>query len=54
MLVRYAATNQRDVKRAAERIRGDLSEGVQILPVLSMERRGKKAYYYGGYYSGYR
>lgn len=54
MMVRYAATNQRDVKRAVERIRGDLSEGVQILPVLSMERRGKKAYYYGGYYSGYR
>lgn len=53
MLVRYAATNQRDVRRAAERIRGDLGGGVQLLPVLSMEQRGKRAYYYGGYYSGY-
>jgi uncharacterized protein involved in exopolysaccharide biosynthesis len=54
MMVRYAATNQRDVKRAAERIRGDMHDGVHVLPVLSMEQRGKKAYYYGGYYSGYQ
>lgn len=54
MLVRYAATNQRDVRRAADRIRGDLRDDVQVLPVLSMERRAKKAYYYGSYYTGYR
>ncbi|MFY9240502.1 MAG: hypothetical protein WAO78_16830 [Roseovarius sp.] len=24
----------------------------QILPIPSMERRARKAYYYGGYYSG--
>lgn len=52
MLARYAATNQRDIRRAADRIRSEMAQGAQILPILSMERRARKAYYYGSYYSG--
>lgn len=53
MMVRFAATNQLDIKRAAERLWVDLGDGVPILPILSMEQRARRAYYYGGYYSGY-
>jgi polysaccharide biosynthesis transport protein len=52
MLARYASTNQRDIRRAVERIRPETRDGAQILPILSMERRVRRAYYYGGYYSG--
>lgn len=49
MIVRYAATNQRDVRRATERIRADLMDGVQLLPVLNMEDHVRGDYYYGSY-----
>lgn len=52
MLARYASTNQRDIRRAVERIRLEIPEGAQILPILSMERRVRRPYYYGNYYLG--
>ena len=52
VLVRYAATNQRDVRRAADRLRGDMPPSAGILPIMSMEQRARRAYYYGGYYYG--
>lgn len=50
MMARYAATNQRDVRRAAECIRSETIEGTQILPILSMEWRAWRAYRYSGYH----
>lgn len=52
-LVRFANTNQRDVRRAYSRFTQDVSEGVEVLPVLSMEPVRRGAYYYRGYYAGY-
>lgn len=52
-VVRFASTNQRDVRRAHARLEQELAEGVEILPVLTMEQQRRGAYYYRGYYSGY-
>ena len=53
MLVRFASTNQRDVRRAHARLRSEMRDGAEVLPVLSMEQQRSGSYYYRGYYSGY-
>lgn len=52
-MVRFASTNQRDVRRAFGRITQETREGVETIPVLTMEQQRRGAYYYRGYYSGY-
>ncbi|MDA7474855.1 Wzz/FepE/Etk N-terminal domain-containing protein [Planktomarina temperata] len=52
-MVRFASTNQRDVRRAFGRITQETREGVETIPVLTMEQQQRGAYYYRGYYSGY-
>ena len=53
-LVRFASTNQRDVWRAHTRLAQEVVEGVEIIPVLSMEMSQRSASYsYRGYYAGY-
>ena len=52
-MVRFASTNQRDVRRAFTRLSQEVRENVEILPVLTMEQQRRGAYYYRGYYSGY-
>ena len=53
MIVRFASTNQRDVRLAYRRLRGEMLDGAEVLPVLSMEQQRSGSYYYRGYYSGY-
>ena len=52
-MVRFASTNQRDVRRAFGRITQETRDGVETFPVLTMEQQRRGAYYYRGYYSGY-
>ena len=52
-IVRFASTNQRDVRRAYNRITQEVGDGVEVIPVLTMEQQRRGAYYYRGYYSGY-
>jgi capsular exopolysaccharide synthesis family protein len=52
-MVRFASTNQRDVRRAFGRITQETRGGVETIPVLTMEQQRRGAYYYRGYYSGY-
>ena len=52
-MVRFASTNQRDVRRAFDRLTQEVNDNIEILPVLTMEQQKRGAYYYRGYYSGY-
>lgn len=52
LVVRWAKTNQSDVRSVMPALLESMKPGATILPVLSQQQGGKAAYY-RGYYSGY-